>query len=403
LRIAALAFGVIAGLIASLILALGGLDVGSALAAGGERQVSLIRFGLFVVANLGVFGAALVLAAPLAGAILLVLGALSWVAAALILHHTTDLVLIVPPALLLIATAFAVVAYIRRPHQLTAEEEEAAARDAALSGDPRAAPEPEDFEELPPVSVGAGFFGQGGTAQPLGTQHERPQPNLRGLDERDQISSSGGETWQPGQRRKPPPRQKSMFRQPDDDDEDDEEEASGLSRFAFGLSGVLSFGLYAALAGAAVLIFLNLRGGEAGHPAAAKIEPSVSSAAVADASSSSQPGQAPVLTANTTSSALPSLPPPSAASGAGDGTTSSRLPLQPGLDFESSAEPATQSSEAAASSNDQSPDTATPTDTGASSAEIVPFTMTSEMAAARQQPAPKPTRSSPGNTVDTGL
>jgi hypothetical protein len=147
-----------------------------------------------------------------------------------------------------------------------------------------------------------------------------------------------------------------------------------------------------------VLIFLNLRGGEAGHPAAAKIEPSVSSA-VADASSSSQPAQAPVLTANAGSSALPSLPPPSSAASSGDGT-SSRLPLQPGLDFQSSEQP---SSDAAASSDEGSQDTTAPTDTGGSSAEIVPFTMTSEMAAARQQPAPKPTRSSPGNTVDTGL
>ena len=82
MRVAALAFGILAGLVASLILALGGLDVTAELGAAVDRQSQAIRFGLFVIGNLGIFGAALVLAAPLAGAVFLVLGAIAWVGAA---------------------------------------------------------------------------------------------------------------------------------------------------------------------------------------------------------------------------------------------------------------------------------------------------------------------------------
>ena len=61
MRIAALAFGVVAGLIASLILALGGLDLGPFGDAAADRQLQLTRFALYVIANIGVFGAGLVL------------------------------------------------------------------------------------------------------------------------------------------------------------------------------------------------------------------------------------------------------------------------------------------------------------------------------------------------------
>ena len=78
----------------------------------------------------------------------------------------------------------------------------------------------------------------------------------------EQISGDAND-WRPGKRRPPPPRQKSMFRDPDGEDDEDEgeEEESGFSRIVRGLSGVLSFGLYAALAAAAVLIVWNLRSG----------------------------------------------------------------------------------------------------------------------------------------------
>ena len=114
MRIAALAFGVIAELIASLILALGGLDVAANVGASPDRQIQVTRFGLFVVANIGVFGAELVLASPVGGAVLFLIGAVAWVAAALLLHHGADLVLIVPPALLLVATALSAIAFFRR-------------------------------------------------------------------------------------------------------------------------------------------------------------------------------------------------------------------------------------------------------------------------------------------------
>ena len=51
MRIAALAFGVLAGLVASFILALGGLDAAELRHLDG-RQMQLVTFGLFVVANL---------------------------------------------------------------------------------------------------------------------------------------------------------------------------------------------------------------------------------------------------------------------------------------------------------------------------------------------------------------
>ena len=122
MRVAALAFGILAGLVASLILALGGLDVAADLGTADDRQAQAIRFGLFVIGNLGFFGAALALAAPLAAAVFLVLGAIACVGAALLMHHTTDLVLITPPALLLVAAIFAVIAHIRRPRPADPED-----------------------------------------------------------------------------------------------------------------------------------------------------------------------------------------------------------------------------------------------------------------------------------------
>ena len=98
MRIAALAFGVLAGLVASFILALGGLDA-SELAHLDARQMQLVTFGLFVIANLGVMGAGLVLAAPLAGIILFVVGALGWLGAGLAMHHGPDYVMLTPPGI----------------------------------------------------------------------------------------------------------------------------------------------------------------------------------------------------------------------------------------------------------------------------------------------------------------
>ena len=73
-RIAALVAGALAGFVASLILALGGLEVSAAAFGGlGERQLALARFGLIFIANLSLLGAGVSLAIPRAGAIILIL------------------------------------------------------------------------------------------------------------------------------------------------------------------------------------------------------------------------------------------------------------------------------------------------------------------------------------------
>ncbi len=62
----------------------------------------------------------------------------------------------------------------------------------------------------------------------------------------DDRRAPADDDWNPRRRAPPPPRTKPPFR-PIEDEYDDE--PSGFSRFALGLSSVLSFGLYAALAG----------------------------------------------------------------------------------------------------------------------------------------------------------
>ena len=170
MRIAALAFGVLAGLVASFILALGGLDAAELRHLDG-RQMQLVTFGLFVVANLGVLGAGLVLAVPLAAAVLFVLGAIGWAFAALAMHHGPDYVMLTPPGILLVAAALSVVAFTRRRVPAVEDEDfgqrqsiaaqRAAMRDAGESeGD-------EEEDEGAGVAVGATFFGDAGTATPL--------------------------------------------------------------------------------------------------------------------------------------------------------------------------------------------------------------------------------------------
>lgn len=274
MRVAALAFGVLAGLVASLILALGGLDVTANLAGEGERQAQAIRFGLIIIGNLGIFGAALVLAAPLAGAIVLVVGALAWVAAALLTGHTTDFVLITPPALLLVSAILAGIAHFRRPRPLDSDEPEIEII-APERGERMQRPsDMMDDEEDEEIGV------------PVFAAEAQPPPSRFDDDRR----APADDDWNPRRRAPPPPRTKPPFR-PIEDEYDDE--PSGFSRFALGLSSVLSFGLYAALAGAAILVFWNFRDAGPNEPAAVVAEVEVSDPAAAPASS--QPA-APVLT-----------------------------------------------------------------------------------------------------------
>ena len=270
MRIAALAFGVLAGLVAALILALGGLDP-SVLVRADARQIQLISFGLFVVESFGIFGAGLVLAVPLAGAILMAVGAIGWVVAAILLHHGPDYVMLTPPALLLVAAALAATAFVRRPARDDADEYDRDALDAqraAMASGTRNDEDDEQEDDRAPVAVGASFFGEAGTATPMRGAMQQ-EPPMRGVDRDDRDDR---DNWEPVRRRVEPPRTKSMFRAPEDEYDDE----GGFSRIARIISSILSFGLYAALAGAAVLIFWNLRVGDTNHPSATKIEASAS-------------------------------------------------------------------------------------------------------------------------------
>jgi hypothetical protein len=407
-RIAALAFGILAGLVASLILALSGLDVPIATP---DRQAIAIRFGLFVIGNLGMLGAGLTLAAPLAGVIVFILGAAAWIAAALLLHPASLAITLTPPGLLIVATLLAVVAFLRRGRApARSRRYEADRQPLAASANSRL--DPEQFEELPATRVGAGFFGHGGTAMPLNPGDDEQQAGLRGLDDGDR----GSERWRPG-KRQAPPRQKAMFRDANEDEDEYEDEESGFSRFARGISGLLSFGLYAALAAAAVLIFINLRNGDTGGPAVNKVDVSSSSVA-ANVNSSSKP-QTPVLTAETSSTPPAPAAPVLAASSAPSSAAESidllngvqanpnlgGVVVGPESDAAGSAPPETASSLEPPSSAEPELTASEPPPTAAGTGAVMPWTMPARMAAARAQPAPRrpaaPPSAQPLNT--TGL
>ncbi|MEP7240539.1 MAG: hypothetical protein ABI697_06610 [Devosia sp.] len=389
MRIAALALGIVAGLIASLILALGGLEVISA-ATAPDRSVQVWRFVLYVIANFGVLGAGLVLASPLVGAILFAVGAVAWVVAALLLRHGPDLVLITPPVLLLAATAFAVFAFIRKNDRMPTAV-------APMRMPVSSTSESEDFGEMPATKVKAGFFGDGGTAAPMRTGSDR-EPSMGGGEAPPPAARSGSVDWTPGRRRPAPPRQRPVFRPVDD-----EYEESGWSRVARGVSSILSFGLYAGIAAGVVLVFWNLRPSETGQPAAAKLEP----AAVAST-------QAPVKVAETKAPAVKPQP-KAAASAAAASASSERLATQSGLAFDAGqpiaeAQPSLQRpnlagvvvqdgtmtapdqqtatlSTQAASAEQPAPDALEQPASGPSAAAagvVMPFPVTSQMAALRE-------------------
>jgi hypothetical protein len=377
LRIAALAFGILAGLVASLILALGGLDP-EMLPRVDPRQ---LHFALFVIANLGVFAAALALAAPLAAAVLMLLAAAAWAGAAFLLRHGPDYVLITPPALLAIAAAFAIIAFVLRPRTLDA---------------PGPATEGEDLQAAPQQS--------------------------RGLEQGEQVRADSD--WQPG-KKKLPTRQEPVFRDPEDEDEE-----SGFARFFRGISTVLSFGLYAALAGAAVLIFLNLRTGDTGRPTPALEARSSSSLSTPPTASSAAPA-APVLTSPSSSDPIEAVQTllSTESGGAAEGTGTFRtVGPAPGPAAEASAAslepippPASSDSSAVFVSSgssevpvqlepqnllaDSPSSSIEPPPTASPSAPVLPFGMPTQMAAERQRPAPAPSQAAPPATAggDTGL
>ena len=431
MRIAALAFGILAGLVASLILALGGL--GPEGIFGLERQASLVRFGLFVVGNLGIFGAALVLAAPLAGAIVLVVAAISWIAAAALLRHGFDFVMLTPPAILLVAIVLAAIAHVRRPLAPAPVDDEdpesiedepelppptrrftyeraaaprAVAPDFELEFEPQFEPEFEpdsefepdpvdaEIEPEPPPStpVHAKFFGLAGTANPSRAAPVPATTRLRNL--LPQTRKPSEDDWSPGRRRPPPPRQQSVFRELETEDEDDE--ASGFGRFALGLSNLLNFALYAALAAAALLLLINLRGfGETPAPAAAPLASSPAQAAAAAAPAaapvpalSSLAPAAPVLVASVPAAVEPSAPPAFIAPDPEPEPTAAAEPLP--------------SSEVPAPSSEAPPPEPPPEPAEAPAAAPTPYRMPPAMALARAQPAARAPAAAPP-PPDTGL
>jgi len=384
LRGAALAFGVVAGLVASLILALGGLDVTPELAAADERQAQAVRFFLLLIANLGTFGAALVLATPLVGGILLVAGAVAWVVAALLLHHTTDLVLVTPPALLLVAAAFALVAHLRR-HTAEAEFEIIAPLRAERRS--RMAAEIDDEPEIAPAFV----------AEPQVRPAAFSQPAFPVEEE-----------WDPRRRRPPPPRARVPFRAIEEEDDEDDFEPSGFSRFALGFSGILNFALYAALAGAVLFAGWTLRGAGETPPALAVADASPPPAQTAPASSTPQ-ALAPLLTS--AEPAAPSLaeapsPEPAAADDDFGVVVMSDDPLAPPrlsmVDTRPEPAPAAQP-EPEPAAIAPTPEAPPPEPSAAAPGRPVPYPMTPQMAVLRALPGPGPVNAPPVLSTPTDL
>lgn len=323
MRIAALAFGVLAGLVTTLILALGGLDVASATPV--DRTAQAIRFFLAVVGNIGFFGAALTLAFPLAGAILLVAGALAWVAAGLLLS-AANLALVIPPLLLLLAAIPAFIAHFRSPRESAVEPEILAPLRPSRPVDD----EPFDDEpavEMPSFSEPPPRRGPTFSDAPRARATAFTATNDDGLrDHRD---------WNPRKKRPVPPRARPTFRRHEVEEEDD----STFSRFALSASSILSFGLYAALAGAALLAIWTLRGNDSDAAVATAEAPVLS--AIPGPAPSSEAALSPVLPAAISSEPTPirtvGAPPAAAAGAAGalagnGGTATANSGAEPAAD-----------------------------------------------------------------------
>jgi len=247
-------------------LAFGGLDVAVG-ANPADRTVQIIRFGLFVVANIGIFGAALALAAPLAASIVLIVGAVAWVAASFLTRHGNELVLFITPALLVIAAILSLIAWFRRPRREETDVEIirplSARRDEDLAEHDDDEDEDGEFDLEPEVDMPAFVT-------------EPPRRSSRNNAPDPEDFAPAGDDWDPRRKRQVPPRTRPGFREIEPDEYEDE--PSFLSRLTLGASGVLSFALYAGLAGAAVLIFWNMRPtGTPQQPTAAAASPVISS------------------------------------------------------------------------------------------------------------------------------
>jgi len=194
---------------------------------------------------------------------------------------------------------------------------------------------------------------------------------------------------------------------------EDEYEESGFSRFARGASSVLSFGLYAGLAAALLLVFWNARGIDKAHPAAAKLEPASVATASVEApvlaqSSSVAVAQPQPVTAP--SDAAPSIPPQlmnGVVVADSNGDVSFEAPRNV-LDAALAPQTRTTPSTAAAGPPPADTSSASAPDSSASSdqAVVMPFPMPPEMAASRAGPSTRaaPARATPAQPAgDVGM
>ncbi len=112
MKTAALIFGLLAGLIGMGVAALGRLDSGLVAAVDmGDHAAIIARFTLAIIPGISLLGAGLALARPKFAAVVLLLGALAWVALALLVGHGALLFAAAP---FTFATAAAWVAFFAR-------------------------------------------------------------------------------------------------------------------------------------------------------------------------------------------------------------------------------------------------------------------------------------------------
>lgn len=428
MRIAALAFGILAGIAASLLLAFGALDVPPGTGPA-DRGAQAIRFGLFLIGNAGIFGAALALWAPLGAAITLGIGALGWLAAILLTGRATDFVLYAPPALLILGAVLAVIAHLRRPRDEADVEilrplraphaEPTSDADGFIYEDDH--DDVEEDEREPEMEMP--HFGtppRNAAARESARAHEF-------------FAADPDEEWDPRRKRSVPPRARADFREPDEEDEY-EEEPSFFSRFALGTSGVLSFALYAAIAVVAVLVIWNWRTGASTQPSDAATEiAAVPAPVVAEPVVPVPAAPAPAAPALTPAPAA-ELPAPAAATSAAPALTPAPAPAEtpepaadapamrtigaapststPAVTIVPETPPAPAETAAPAPASTSEPPPPTQAATVAAPGQPLPLLMPASMAALRQMPAPAPTDApapAPAATislpapVDTGL
>lgn len=88
MRSAALIFGLLAGLMGGIVIALGNVESGLAAARElGNHRESLAKFIVYTIPNIGLLGAGLALARPRLGSVLLLLSAAGWAGAAIVAGH----------------------------------------------------------------------------------------------------------------------------------------------------------------------------------------------------------------------------------------------------------------------------------------------------------------------------